>query len=550
VISQKRIKDLGKSMNINIMENHSFDKTNISHYYNIFMEYRLKGYLEADSFDDTIWTLYDRFRNTRSLKFELELFRELNIALKCFALLQISSEFTIHHTQTVVASIKEAIFISKGFSLEALPELEEYINQFGYSKRNNIALYTVRFLHFINHTNAAEFIEKCTPLYQYVQRNRKLPKYEYILLFDDVITDFENTCNEHEHAKYYPVLLWWKITTIIPLRPSEFLLLKKNCITKKQDNSYWITVPREKRKYESYSDIDIENTLQINQTIYELVKTYQDMLPNDYKPNYLMSYETYYKYLDLKRDTYKRDRNVLLLSQFQTLLDDFYKKIVQGKYDYSEVEQVSPGDTRHFAFCNMMLQGFNMLSIAKMGGHRRLRTQQNYWGHIEYFAESWVYVLSENNRLDRLNKSMSDGIFTVKSKLDKHRIYELSDFDTLRPVEYGYCTDSDFPNNCTGDCRFCDFYHFYPKENYTDGTRWLTDCSDLLDRRISDQIKLLEHINQNMKFNLDTNYYSTIDQEELSSTANELNRMMEQKAMVDSLIPKRFEVNQDGNKKK
>ncbi|GAE94547.1 hypothetical protein JCM21714_3710 [Gracilibacillus boraciitolerans JCM 21714] len=48
-----------------------------------------------------------------------------------------------------------------------------------------------------------------------------------------------------------------------------------------------------------------------------------------------------------------------------------------------------------------------------------------------------------------------------------------------------------------------------------------------------------------MKFNLDTNYYSTIDQEELSSTANELNRMMEQKAMVDSLIPKRLEVDTD-----
>ncbi|GAE94546.1 hypothetical protein JCM21714_3709 [Gracilibacillus boraciitolerans JCM 21714] len=235
---------------------------------------------------------------------------------------------------------------------------------------------------------------------------------------------------------------------------------------KKEDNSYWITVPREKRKYEAYSDIDVENTLQVNKETYNIVKAYQDTLSDDIESNYLMSYETYYKYLDLKRETYKKDLSVLLLSQFQTLLDDFYKKIVKGKYSYSEVEQVSPGDTRHFAFCNMMLQGFNMLSIAKMGGHRRLRTQQNYWGgYIEYFAESWVYILSENNRLERLNKSMSDGIFNIKNQLDRYRIYELSDFETLRPVKYGYCTDSNFPNNCTGIAVSAIFIILVQREN-------------------------------------------------------------------------------------
>ncbi|WP_235182879.1 hypothetical protein [Gracilibacillus boraciitolerans] len=104
-------------------------------------------------------------------------------------------------------SIKEAISISRGFSLEALPELEEYVNQFGYAKRNRITVYTIRFLHFISHPNMDEFIEMCTPpFYQYVQRNRKLPKYEYILLFDDVINDFENDCtsmSEQNTTQFY-----------------------------------------------------------------------------------------------------------------------------------------------------------------------------------------------------------------------------------------------------------------------------------------------------------------------------------------------------------
>ncbi|GAE94544.1 hypothetical protein JCM21714_3707 [Gracilibacillus boraciitolerans JCM 21714] len=54
MISQKRIKDLGKSLNINITESHSFDRTDISHYYYIFNEYKLKGFIEAHSFDDSI----------------------------------------------------------------------------------------------------------------------------------------------------------------------------------------------------------------------------------------------------------------------------------------------------------------------------------------------------------------------------------------------------------------------------------------------------------------------------------------------------------------
>lgn len=47
---------------------------------------------------------------------------------------------------------------------------------------------------------------------------------------------------------------------------------------------------------------------------------------------------------------------------------------------------------------------------------------------------------------------------------------------------------------------------------------------------------------KNMKFNLITETYSILDQEMAFSNANIINRIINQKAMVDSLLPKNKEV--------
>lgn len=39
----------------------------------------------------------------------------------------------------------------------------------------------------------------------------------------------------------------------------------------------------------------------------------------------------------------------------------------------------------------MMLQGFNMLSIARLGGQSQLETQLLYHKHLDHFAQSFVH---------------------------------------------------------------------------------------------------------------------------------------------------------------
>ncbi|KOS04327.1 hypothetical protein AM598_01565, partial [Paenibacillus polymyxa] len=87
----------------------------------------------------------------------------------------------------------------------------------------------------------------------------------------------------------------------------------------------------------------------------------------------------------------KGKQNRLIDKYLQRLIDDFYNEIIQDE----SVDRVTCGDTRHFAIMNMFLQGFNMLSIARMAGHDTLGVQQNYYSHIDHYIQSQVYLMAQ-----------------------------------------------------------------------------------------------------------------------------------------------------------
>ncbi|MCT4574449.1 integrase, partial [Bacillus thuringiensis] len=57
------------------------------------------------------------------------------------------------------------------------------------------------------------------------------------LKFAWILNDFF-TRTDHKDWKYiyfYPIRIWWHLTTIIPIRIGEFLLLKRECIRAEGD---------------------------------------------------------------------------------------------------------------------------------------------------------------------------------------------------------------------------------------------------------------------------------------------------------------------------
>ena len=105
------------------------------------------------------------------------------------------------------------------------------------------------FLAFIDAAGAKEYFEAVSSVPQIpAQKSRDLPCYQSILLFDYIINDFIQRTNIEEKARYYPVLIWWKISSVIPLRPGEVYQLPKNCIYEKNGKCY-IHIERVKNKY-------------------------------------------------------------------------------------------------------------------------------------------------------------------------------------------------------------------------------------------------------------------------------------------------------------
>ena len=157
----------------------------------------------------------------------------------------------------------------------------------------------------------------------------------------------------------------------------------------------------------------------------------------------------------------------------------------------------------------------------------------HYHAHLDYFVQSWVYNLAHRHKMGRLKTTMPESSFGMQQVISKSKIYSKSDFIEKYEVEYGYCTHS--PEKCeVGDCRFCPHFLFDPGNEQEEAMEWLLNCSNALNRRIDEQLALLKQINLDMRYDFESLGYQQTGQERLHSVASELNRLMQQKAMVDS----------------
>ena len=80
------------------------------------------------------------------------------------------------------------------------------------------------------------------------KKQRKLAQFQSYFLFNDILNDYwVKPLSDEERLFYYPLYLWWQITAVVPLRPREFLLTQRNCLTEK-DGKYYLTLRRNNLK--------------------------------------------------------------------------------------------------------------------------------------------------------------------------------------------------------------------------------------------------------------------------------------------------------------
>lgn len=494
--------------------------------------------INADNFDDSVWLIYNENKDREIIfKFDLEMYQELNKALKGYILLKRMTGTAITTCQRILITLKRVILKTSKF--EDLKELEIFLvsqtSIVGFNTAGIIRL----FLTFYEHPLSSEIIDICNSIKAPEKKNRELPYFPDVIAFDEIVEEFFSSFKSEEYFRFYPILIWWKLTNVLPMRIIEVLKLKKNCIDKKKDGTFWIILPREKKKANSPFKLDITDTVQINKETYEIILCYINFIDNNkVETEYLFPYDLYVKFLPNPKGSSgqrKGKKNRLIDKYLQRILDDFYSHVIQNE----SLEKVNLGDTRHFAIMNMFLQGFNMLSIARMAGHDNLEMQFNYYSHIDHYVQSQVYLLAQKKLELNIENDIGKTINNTSRYLyDKGLIYNDIELEKLRKVDYGYCSNLDFPNNCVGECKACQpFYIFKPAVNdLEEGLKWLTDFSQSIQRNIQEVTEMMFSLSKNMFYDLQNRKYQESGQTKLNSASSQLTRLMDQRSTVEAWI--------------
>jgi len=548
-----------------------FNKDDSDLYINKFNQLKKDKIIIQGEFHDYKWIFLGTERPAY-FYFNNEVNYELNLAFKMYIILKIHDEYL--DPRSVLFHAFAIKFIIKKTNLLSLDSLTKFIDDLKGIKlsymRECVMIFGCNFLCFYDSEKYKELIGVLST-YRRVHlrlKLRQLPEFKSIIIFDNIIEDFINSCSRYEKERYFPILLWWSITKSIPMRPIEFSELQSNCI-RINEGKYLLSISKRKRGATKNRFMKPEyRDVQITEELYKMINDFIELNDPLRSQKYLLNYDIYNVAPQSLKTHYKqvlyefRD-NLGGTASFYRLLNRFYTEIVEGKYKYKTIsvleskenaegeiyiERIRPGDTRHFAICNLYLQGFNPLTIARLAGHETLNTQLGYARHLNTFADSQVKVLANRLLMLKTLGNVND-YENTKSLYKKSLFFNKSEYPTARKVEDGFCIDEYFPNNCIiGDCTTpCDYFRIDTKNNkYTSG--FLLEKSNGFDSDIKTQIRIIKNVVKNSvlnKSNLEKNRNINIqEQQDIGVASKKLQQAIVQKAIIDSYIYERKRVEQ------
>lgn len=523
---------------IEVAENVVYEELNTNYYEKKFEILKAEGYLKADSFESMIWFFPCSVKHKDiQINFLLkDKHSSFIYPLKAFASLQRVSGKRPMTIKEDVTRLKKIIIQTEG-----LKYIKDYfIKPVITSELYRQALCLVNFLSFYNVDEVKTELINCI---QYIRKpidkSRELPLFSDVLIFNDCINKFFRQFHIESTFEYYPLYLWWTVTNIIPLRPIEFIHLKMDCLEVKSDGSLWITVPRFKMKSKVLSDTHWEHQILIDEQTYRIIKEYISQLKvrNIYS-NYLIP--GMQKINKRFKGGYKIKEDISTGQQLNLLIEYFYEYVVEGIYGHYQLDKITAGDTRHFAIINMFLQGFNVLTIARMAGHEEIRSPGNYYTHAKHFVNSFVYRLSQSRLEGEFESNMSNGFLGIqRERIERARIIDLTDEEkkSYRRVDYGYCKDiKQFPNNCVEDCRLCNkYYEFHPSINeWSIAIEWLESYSKDLQVKIDKTLDLMSVLSTKTYNEIYEN--NETEESELKFYSIQLFKYLDHKAIIDAQI--------------
>lgn len=497
-----------------------------------FGELKKEGAFLNDSYDDDLWICFeDKDSPTKRLSFtDMKEYPEIVPVVKNYLLiklyLQKSSLLTVTKRHLHIRHfMKDTGFMNP----DNVKDYQMLLSTWDKNKKREI-IAIKEFLLFSNLDHAELYYDLIKNIRREEDNFRELPNFQGILTFDCIVKDYWDKIQDSEDRyRLFPVVLWWKLTTVIPIRPIEFFNLKRDCVYERTGR-YFFKIERLKSEFGRKRVVsDIVTDFELSTELYYLIHDYVEYCNGIDDCKYLISPPTCdVIYRDIVLNTREKFTNEKMNIYYKA----FQKEIVDGQYHYKmvrsrdtkkgEIPYIYYGDTRHLAIINMMLQGVNPVYIAQIAGHHTLDAQTGYYSHLETFATAKSYVLNQFMKENYLFKrEASSGVNAGEKEIEKRLLG--ADYYALPKVAKGQgrCGCRNFPYECNHrSCLFCKY--FFP-ENVTEN--YITYYKEENDRNMTFVKKSMQTLFGQL---------SLINETELQQNARKLSVLLNQKIIIDS----------------
>lgn len=546
-------------------------------YMDLFNEYKKHNVILNDSFDDVIWKVKTHVK-CKSLKFE---FNELDfartmgdsmsmhefvVAVKAYCLYKLKEQDSPSLNESL-RKFKHLCKVTLFFDSRFTTAFKEYFRK-DYN-RTGIKFIRDFFCDFCELASMdSRYIDMMEKMSGFVKpkKQRELPSFESMFKMNDIIEDFyskRNTLYKGLKEKYFPIILWWKITSVIPLRPIELTLIPNELVERTETETgvkYIIKLNRSKSKG-GVKEFDIKRhsfeesfelkPIETTEEIYNLIKEYKDMV--DYyddiedgtfpgipakKREYLLSYRSYFKQMNeqsqkgiIVRKVFKDEMDTL---KFGKILSQFFEEVVTGIYGIQVVEKLEEAntsnlihkidsmDTRHFAIMNMVLSGIEPTIIRELAAHAKIDTTYGYSRHQKEYARNLILSMarkqSKNSSIENLADRIicEDGGEQISLSAKRYQLAKLKDdayASKFKKVAKGYCLyqgDDITPCIlCAGNHEKCSHYI----SNDGDGFLDMLQVQKEMNHKMNVEIETLEWLMRNYDKveNYASKYHATLN---------------------------------------
>ena len=273
---------------------------------------------------------------------------------------------------------------------------------------------------------------------------RLLADFTAYLKFHDSFKETWSSADTKDRLFFFPLWLWWNLTTILPLRPTEFVLTPYDCLVtdgpqeKIRIRRTHLKGGRKKISYTIDGDFDI-HAYPVPEGIASMIRWYRKALEGyGYRPGrYLFSLCYYQDYV--KAHTRSHQDTIYLYRHLKKTLDIYYRHFPQA--GAGQPEPVRLGDTRHLAMISLIISGGSPVVCRERAGHDDIKISSHYYSNMASLVECATYELyrkaAQGDRTATVSRSPS---YDLKLPARKVR------------VEGGWCGSEKFSGHSVEDC--------------------------------------------------------------------------------------------------